>query len=148
MRITGVCILLLLLSCAFAGGAGEWKENTYVRTVVLLSHQTMRPGEKGEILVTFMPIDGIHVNVRPPVKIRVDSGKILSLNGAIKQSVDGSTGYLAPGVPVKQAFRIDAHARAGEYGIKGTCTYFFCSDTEGWCTRFSQPIELTLTITK
>ena len=148
MRISGVGILLLLFSYVFHGGAGERKENTYVTVAVSVSHRTLRPGEQGEILVTLAPIHGIHVNMRPPVKIGLDEEKILSLNGAIKQSVDSSTGYLAPGMPVKQAFRIHSNVHPGEYGIQGTCTYFFCSDAEGWCTRYRQPIELTLTITK
>ena len=148
MRFTGVWILFFLFSCAIAGGDGEQKENIYVKTAVSLSHQTLRPGERGEILVAFTPIDGIHINVRPPVKIGVDAEKILSINGAIKQAVDANTGYLAPGMPVKQAFRLHSNAQSGEYSIKGTCTYFFCSDAEGWCTKFSQPIELTLTIMK
>ena len=125
---------------------GEHSGNSYVRTDVSLSRQAIHAGDVGAIVVTLAPVKGIHVNVRPQVAIAVFTEGIVALEGTSAQSTDSSTGFLATDVPVQQTFRVLRDVPPGDYVIRGTCTYYFCSDAEGWCTKFSQPVELTLTV--
>jgi len=58
------------------------------------------------------------------------------------------TGYLDTKRPIKYSFTLDNKIKKGKHTLKGTVRYFFCSDTEGWCNRSSQPIQLTFTVTQ
>jgi hypothetical protein len=146
--INTVAACLLFLVGVLPAGAGGHSENTYVKTSVSFSRPTVQPGDTIDVTVQFTPADGIHIVGHPPVRIDIDSTNILSIGGFVRQPVDETTGYLLADTPVRQPFRVLPHSRPGAYAIAGTCTYMFCSDGGGWCRRFSQPIALTLTITK
>ncbi|MBI1808057.1 MAG: hypothetical protein HYR76_13540, partial [Ignavibacteria bacterium] len=54
--------------------------------------------------------------------------------------------YLDASKPIKQSFTLAKSTKAGSLSFKGTLTYFFCSDADGWCSRFKQPIDVTVTV--
>ena len=47
---------------------------------------------------------------------------------------------------VKQQFQLSPGAPHGPVTLKGTLTYYFCSDKEGWCSKYKQPVEIALTV--
>jgi hypothetical protein len=113
-----------------------------------LANDTIQPGGKGTILVLFTPIDGIHINVDPPFTLTIEKNLFISLKGDPEISADKESGFLSTATPIQQRFYVSKRARSGRHIIKGTIIYYFCSDTEGWCTKFAQPLSLKLNIQK
>ena len=124
------------------------KENRFVNVDVTLANAAVHPGGKGTILVSFTPIDGIHINVDPPVTVKIEKNRFIALEGEPDVSTDKESGFLSTSSPVEQRFHVSEKAISGEHTIKGTIVYYFCSDTEAWCTKFAQPITLKLNIQK
>jgi len=142
--------LIMLFAVLLAPGTTKEtpSENKYVKVHISAVPETMKRSNEGELLVRFLPVDGIHVNADPPMEFRFDSTQILTLKGKPDFALDNDTGYLAITSPVRQKFVITRHTRPGEYIVKGAIVYYYCSDDEGWCTKFTQPVELPLKVTQ
>jgi YHS domain-containing protein len=135
-------ILFLLASqLAFAGGL---LSNDYVRLVVQPPSTAVRPGSSAVVELHFTPVDGIHINIDPPVQFALDSATAITLTGKPAMTKDPDTGYLSTTTPVRQTIVLGKNTRAGKLSVKGTVTYFFCSESEGWCNRQKQPVEFTI----
>jgi len=145
--VTRSAATITLVCCAMAH-AGVPGDHALVKTEISVSRNVLRPGERGDIVLHLDPSDGIHVNARPPVTFAVAPGGIVILDSLAEQPIDVRHGYLATSHPVRQPFHVLPDTRPGEYTLRGTCTYFYCSDNEGWCRKASLPIELTFTIMK
>ncbi len=126
--------------------AGAFPPNEYVRLEVRPASTIMRPGVAGLIELRFFPADGIHVNVDPPVKFSLDSATGLVLNGRPLMTADARSGYLSTTAPVQQKVTLGRKVAPGQCTVKGTVTYFFCSDSEGWCKRQKVPVEFTILV--
>ena len=143
--------LFVLFHFVFVGGSPDGqreKENKFVKVDVTLATAAVQSGGKGAILVSFTPIDGIHINVDPPLTVKLEKNRFISLQGKPDICTDKESGFLSTSTPVEQRFHVSEKAKPGEYTIKGTIVYYFCSDTEGWCRKFAQPITLKLNIQK
>lgn len=125
---------------------GATSLNEYVGLEVRPALAEMRPGESGVIELRFRPADGIHVNSDPPVQFTLDSGGAVILDGKPVMTTDARTGYLSAKAPVTQKVTLGSAAAPGRLTVKGTVTYFYCSDTEGWCNRQKQPVKFTITV--
>ena len=139
-----IVLILHLLSTGLMGG--ESGDNLFVKVDVSLADSVLRPGDRGRVLVSFTPADGIHINVDPPVSVKIQKNSLISLRGNPDMTTDKETGFLSSGTPVEQLFSVSHKAAPGEHTITGTITYYFCSDTEGWCRKQSQAVTLTLNI--
>jgi len=127
--------------------AGDPPPNDYVKLDVRPAQAAMCPGGNGEILLHFAPVDGIHVNADPPVDFSLDTTvTAIQLNGNPVMTSDESTGYLSAAMPVKQKIKLHSTAAPGPVTVKGTVTYFYCSDGEGWCKRQKDPVEFTILV--
>jgi len=140
-----VALVLHLLSPSPRGGSSE-SDNRFVKVEASLANTLFHPGDKGKILVSFTPIDGIHINIDPPVELKIKKNSLIDLRGQPDMTADKETGFLSAVNPVEQSFSISTKAAPGTHSITGTITYFFCSDIEGWCRKQSQPVRLTLNI--
>lgn len=120
------------------------QENECVKLEVTLADTCVRPGKLGTILVTFAPIEGIHINANPAVEMTLGHNDVFALYGESEMTVNKENGFLSTRTPVKQQFLVSSEAKPGEYTLKGTLVYYFCSDDEGWCRKFTQSIALTL----
>ncbi len=136
-------ILALSLIGSEASGAGT-KQNEYVRVEIALPKQPVMPGDNVDLLVTFKPIEGIHITGDPAVKISVSPSTVVKLRGKQSQVVDSSTGYLSTKEPVKQQISLSSTASPGKHLLNADVTYYFCSDEAGWCRKFVQTVELQL----
>jgi hypothetical protein len=144
---------LILLLCALASGpltAGEQRQggNEFVSVDIRLEQTTGKAGGHGRIVISLKPKKGIHVNAAPAIDLRLDKGGAGELLGKLEYStVKHDTGqYIDPSKPIKQSFTIAGSLKPGAVSVKGTFTFFYCSDAEGWCSRLKQPIDLKLTI--
>lgn len=140
-------LLFHVLAIPVPGGPAT-KENKYVRVEIRLEDTTVAPGADGAILFGFTPAEGIHVNTDPPVEIEIEKNRAVTLHGDPDLTVDKETGFLSTSSPVRQQFSVSPAASPGEYSIQGTIVYYFCSDTQGWCTKFKQPVTLKLIVPK
>ena len=123
------------------------KENQYVQLEVTVSALSMKAEESGELRIAFTPSEGIHINATPAVEFRIDSSSAFVIKGKAAQERDALTGFLSTSVPVRQLFGVAQGTGSGLHALRGTVVYFYCSDSEGWCMRFRQRVELPITIT-
>ena len=130
--------------------AREWNrvERREVRCDMHLTSTTLKAGGVGELVLMFSPEDGIHINTDPAMEIEFDKSSPARFTGITSLPKAPKTGYLDTSKPVRCTFTLSKKLRKGKYSLKGTVHYYFCSDTEGWCNRFSQPIDLTFTVTQ
>lgn len=140
---------LLISAVAVTGESAEpvaSSQNPSVITTVTIPNQPLARGQTGEIVIVLLPADGIHINAEPPVRVSLDSAATVSLVGEPQQILDETTGYLDADAEVKQRFRVTKNAAAGTHRLKATITYFYCSDSEGWCKPFRHRVELPLLV--
>lgn len=140
--------ILLLVIPEFAAQKDAVQENSHVRSEVRLSSTTMTRGETGEIILYLTPNEGIHVNTDPAVEFEFEKQSSIHFLGITSLPTNAKTGYLNTDQPIKYSFALDKNILKGKHSIKGIVRYFFCSDTEGWCNRFVQPIDLRYTVTR
>ncbi len=133
---------------AARGDNAAAKENKYVHVDVTLENNTLTADAEGAILFVFTPVDGIHINADPPVEVAIEKNGAVTLQGDPDFSTDKETGFLSTSSPVRQRFSVSPTATPGTYSLKGTIVYYFCSDTRGWCTKFSQPVTLKLIVSR
>ena len=145
MKTMSTYALALSIIGAEALGA-ETKRNEYVRVEAALSKQTVMPGDKIDLQVTFKPAEGIHITADPEVRIGVRPRTLVRLQGKHSQVVDSSSGYLSSEEPLTQPIRISSAAAPGKHRLHADVTYYFCSDEAGWCRKFVQTVELHVTL--
>ena len=139
--------IVLLSSCTIAGGTRP-PENKYVKCDIVLQKKQLKAGTTGQLLITLKPIRGIHVNTIPPAEVKLDSANIIAGVGKLEIPKSEKTGYMDTKKQITLPFTLTQNLKAGHALLKGTLTYFFCSDADGWCSKFKQPIELNITIVK
>lgn len=150
MRPVSSFVLILVFFCVgVAGdGASPIKKNDRVDFRATLAEKSLKPGAQGTLLVSLVPKKGIHVNLIPPISITFDSTSVISDIGKIEIPKSSKPEYLEPTKPIRLSFSLSARAKNGPITLRGTVTYFFCSDAEGWCSKFKQPFEVSLKIVK
>lgn len=141
-----VYLIILCSFFSFAKTGGDKNENEYVDVTITLKPNEVKSGGKAQLLVTFKPQKGIHINLDPPIEFEFE--KELVINGKVKISKMKKDNYLDTEKPLIQNLSIKKNLSPGTHTIKGKLIYFYCSDAEGWCSRFSQPINLNITIIK
>ena len=124
------------------------RTNEYVTVKFALQQNKLKPGTMGELVISFKPRDGIHINLDPPISIKFDtSDAITSIEKPILPAPTKEK-YFDTARPIKQRFTVSKKIKPGIMTLKGTLSYFYCSGTDGWCSRFKQPFEISVTITK
>jgi hypothetical protein len=141
-------IILLLVLPEFAAQKGGVEDNAHVRSEIRLASTTMTRGGKGEIILYLTPNEGIHINTDPAIEFELEKQSSVHFLGTTSLPTNAKTGFLNAGQPIKYSFTLDKNISIGKHSIKGIVRYFFCSDAEGWCNRFVQPIELRFTVTR
>ncbi len=146
MRTLSLVILCLYLFSAPVTSSSE--ELRQVKCDIRLTSASLKPGAKGEIVVSFAPEEGMHINTDPAVEFEFEKDSLVHFTGVTSMPKVAKTGYLDTKRPIKYSFTLDKDIPKGKHSLKGTIRYFFCSDVEGWCNRSSQPLELTFTVTQ
>jgi len=137
--------LLMLIS---PGEKSKPGENKYVQCEIKLVEQSLKAGATGTVQISLKPTKGIHINLDPPMSLNLDKYAAISKIEKLNTPKDKKHDYLDAGKPVTAKFTVAKNAKPGSIKLIGTFMYFYCSDAEGWCNRFKQPVELTLNITK
>ena len=123
-------------------------ENTHVKFEAGLASTKIKPGTKGEIIIFLTPAEGIHINTDPAMQFDFQKMNHVRFIGVTSLPKKKKTGYLDTDKPVRYTFTVDKKIEEGTYTLKGRVQYFFCSDAEGWCNRFTQSVELKFSVVK
>lgn len=142
MRTAAFVFALLFAPIAAISGSNPDGANTYVRFSASLRAST--PGRPGAVHFELHPNKGIHVNLEPPISVAFDSASPVKPSGKLDIPRLEKVPYLDPAKPIVQRVTIPRQNGKDTLTLKGTLTYFYCSDAEGWCSKFKQPFVLTL----
>jgi hypothetical protein len=123
-------------------------DNKYVRFEYTLNRASFAPGDTGTVFIFLTPNEGVHVNTEPPVDYEFEKQPQITFGEKAVMPKDSITGYLDAQQPVAISFTLDKKIPAGTYTVKGKMKYFFCSEKEGWCNQFVQPLTLTIQVKK
>ncbi|HUL42723.1 MAG TPA: hypothetical protein VLY03_00030 [Bacteroidota bacterium] len=142
-----LALIVLFTASAIAGGNPP-TQNSYVQCRVQTKQKNLQPGSSGELLITLKPQEGIHINLQPAIDVKLDSSVAVTAVGKTEIPRQATANYLDTSIPVKQSFAVPKSAQPGNIVVRGTITYFYCSDAEGWCSRFKQPFLVNLTVVR
>lgn len=142
-----ITILLLALP-ELVVQKGNTQENAHVKFDIRLASTTIAQGGAGKIILYLTPNEGIHINTDPAMEFEFEKQPFIYCTGMTSLPTNTKTGYLIPEKPIQYSFTLDKKISKGKHSLKGSVRYFFCSDTEGWCNRFVQPIDLHFTVTR
>jgi hypothetical protein len=105
-----------------------------------------RAGAPAVVEVRFAPADpDVHINRFPPPRLELEPLQgVLKLSPApVAKPAPESAKYLGPAEPYR--FPVVAKgATAGAQTVKGTVTYFYCSQRDGWCRKGSNDVEVAV----
>lgn len=123
-------------------------QNEFVTVDVRLAQSKLKAGGNGKIIISLKPKKGIHININPPMDFRLSGNAVGTLNGTLDFSTikKDTAHYLDPSKPLTQSLTLSKSIKPGPVSLHGTFIYFYCSDAEGWCSRFKLPIDLTVTV--
>lgn len=101
----------------------------------------------GEIAFFFTPEFDIHVNTTPAFELVLDKNSAFEAVDTPRYQKNNKD-YLDTTKPIEFSFKVKKEIKPGKQLLKGSLRYFYCSDKEGWCNRYVQPIEVSIEITK
>ncbi len=108
-------------------------------------------GASGAVLVHFMPLaEGVKVNQEPAPRLRLETdGVLLDRQPPARRaaSVDPDFArYIEAREPVRFPVALDPRARRGRHVVRATVSYSYCSKTQGWCRKGSQPVDIPVDV--
>ena len=143
--ITTTLALFIAATLSFAGESPA-SSNEYVKCTVGLRQRMLKAGATGTILITLEPKKGIHINLTPPISVALDSTGVVVASST--RELPKVKTYLDTSKPIKYSFTLSGALKPGPQVISGVLTYFYCSDADGWCSKFKQPINLKIDVVK
>ena len=142
-------ILLLLLGFFSLAAATEkitLNDNEHV-SIQLHVEKKLNRGSSGLLKFFLSPNEGIHINTEPLFEIVLEKNSPFEIVGVPEFRKDDQS-YLATKYPIVFTIALKEKAASGKRSLKGQLRYFYCSDAEGWCNRFSQKIDIPFDITQ
>ena len=101
--------------------------------------------KSGEIAFFFEPIEGIHVNTNPQFELKLEKNSPFEVIGKTRFQKN-EKGYLDITKSVEFSIKPKSGTKVGKQSLKGKLNYFYCSDKDGWCNRFSQSIDVSIEV--
>jgi hypothetical protein len=148
-------IIILLPVIAFlctytllGGGKNSAVKNKYVSFEISLKDSNLKAGTTGELQILLTPKKGFHINMIPPIQIIFEKSKHFESFGKPYVPAAEDTAYLDASKPVRQSFKLAKFIKEKSFTLKGTLNYYYCSESDGWCSKYSQPIEIGITVIK
>ena len=107
----------------------------------------MKAGQTGEVTVSFNLLKGFAINHKPPISL-----KLTKVSGVTLAKTDFATPTEDP--KSKDEYYVNlplikvpvTAAKAGKYNIPGKLTYFFCSKTDGFCSRQVLDVKIPVVV--
>jgi hypothetical protein len=141
---------LLIFASLLAVGGPPPPENQYVKFRASVRQPHLRAGAKGLLLIKLEPQAGIHINLEPPMTLKLADSTTITLGPAMEFSTikKDTLRFLDASKPIRQSFIVLKRAKPGAATLSATLTYFYCSDADGWCSRFKQPVDVKVQVVK
>jgi hypothetical protein len=146
--VIAIIFFLLFPYQLIAGNDKSSPENKYVSCDIVLKQKAIKIGATGDLLISLTPKKGIHINLIPPIDIKFENTKMFTSIEKLNIPQNENTTYVDISRPIKQSFTLAKKLKPGTIAMKGTLSYFYCSDAEGWCSKFIQPIDLKITVVR
>ena len=107
----------------------------------------LQAGKKGVVTVSFSLLKGYAINHTPPMSL-----KLTKVSGVTLDKTDFTSP--SPDPKSKDEYYVDLPAlkvgitagKAGKYEIPGKLVYFFCSKSDGFCSRQVLDIKVPVTV--
>jgi hypothetical protein len=90
------------------------------------------------LVITLRPTDGIYINSEPEPKIKFDDSMVEALEVRFDKT---EKNYIDTQKPIIVKLKSKTKNLKS---LKGELTYFYCSDSEGWCSKFVEKFEVKL----
>ena len=111
------------------------------------SDAPVKAGKKSDVTVSFNLLKGFAINKVPPISL-----KLTAVRGVALEKTDFATPSEDP--KSKDEYYVDlpsikvpvTAAKAGQYEIPGKLVYFFCSKTDGFCSRQTVDVKIPVTV--
>ncbi len=146
MKTFVLTILIALSLWTYVAEGSTPKKNPFVASDVTFKQKKLKPGAEGTLLITLTPRQGIHINLEPPLSVLLDSSNAISSVG--KVAITQKDTVLDVSKPIRLTFTLSKKIKPGKVTIGGVVTYFYCSESDGWCSKFKQQFEAKLTVIK
>jgi len=142
-------VILFFFGNFIAFGGGTTPTNKYVEYSASLKAVKLKPGATGQLLITLKPQSGIHINLDPPLSVVFDSSTAFAPAGKLDIPAMKKKKFLDHTKAISVPFTLARSLTPGTtVTLKGTMTYYYCSDAEGWCSRFKQTVEIQCAVVK
>lgn len=141
-----ILLLAFIFSSALAAEKKIFTTNDHVK-VEMRSPSKIALAKPEGIKFFFTPVEGIHINTEPMFELKLDKDSHFEVAGESRYAKNEKE-YLNIKKPIEFSIKPKEGTKPGTYQLKAKLYYFYCSDKEGWCNRFSQPVELTITVTR
>jgi len=129
-NVLTLCLILLVLS----PHKPQSKTNKYVLSNFKLEKIKQ---DKFALIITLKPIPGIHINSEPRPEIKFNEPvEVLNIKF---DKAKGS--YIDTQKPIIVELKIKTHEIKS---LSGKFIYFYCSDDEGWCSKFVENFRVEL----
>lgn len=149
MRIRSLIFMLLFFGLASVTFCADQKKiNEFVDVKLSLKQKVVKPGSTCDLLIRFKPKQGIHINFEPPISVKFDSTTYLNKIDKLIIPRKPKQEYLDTKQELVQKFSIANDTPTGDIVLKGTLIYFYCSGSDGWCSRYKHPFEVSVKIKK
>lgn len=107
----------------------------------------VKAGKSGELTVSFSILKGYAINHTPPINL-----KLTAIPGVKLRQTDFSTPSKDP--KSKDEYYVDlptiqvpfTAVKAGDYEVMGKLVYFFCSKSDGFCSRQVLDVRIPLKV--
>ncbi len=120
-------------------------DNEYIK-IELRQPEKISIATSGEIAFVFEPVTGIHINTTPLFELKVEKDSPFEVVGKARFQKNEKE-YLDLKKPLEFSIKAKKGTKTGFQNLKGKLNYFYCSDKEGWCSRFSQVIDVAIEVT-
>jgi hypothetical protein len=138
---------LLLFAAQLSGPGSTLPQILHPEFKVAGPAGPMRAGQPGEVTVSFNLLKGYAINHKPPISL-----KLTKISGVTLMKTDFATPTEDP--KSKDEYYVDLPsikvpvmaAKAGKYDIPGKLTYFFCSKTDGFCSRQVLDVKIPVVV--
>jgi hypothetical protein len=145
MKLFFAALAVLFLS-ATKNTKVEYTDNEHVKLTVIAPIK-MNTGSSSTISFQLEPLIGIHINTNPMFEFVLDKNSNFEIAGK-PQFDKNAKGYLDTVHPILFSVTTKKGTAPGKIILKGSLRYFFCSEKDGWCNRYAQPIEVSIEVTK
>ena len=125
---------------------GSAVERQGVHCDIRLTAVALKPGGTYQMEIRFSPEDGVHVNSDSPIDIEFEELSPLRYAGPLSMRKIPTTEFVDTRHPLTANVAVIKKCKSGKHTVKGSLRFTFSSDAEGWSSRYTQPFELTFTV--